>query len=227
MRENGGHQLRLGGFQGLGHGIALYQLGHFRADHVGPQQFAGLGVEDRLDETLGFAERDRLAVADERELADLDLQPLGFGGGLGMLTTPLTVLAFTKIGKNPQFAVGTLLPLLCAGDAFSLWHYWGKWRKANLKFLLPGTIVGIVIGVGYTLRAIQKAFFGEVEAKPATEHDEHHHEMDAISVPERLGAVMLIGVSLLIGLYPKLLMDVIVPSFNSPLFEWLKKGGAQ
>lgn len=71
----------------------------------------------------------------------------GFGGGLGMLTTPLTVLAFTKIGKNPQFAVGTLLPLLCAGDAFSLWHYWGKWRKDNLKFLLPGTIVGIIIGV--------------------------------------------------------------------------------
>ena len=40
-------------------------------------------------------------------------------------------------------------------------------------------------------------------------------------------AVMLIGVALLIGLYPRLLLDVIVPSFNSPLFDWLKKGGAQ
>jgi uncharacterized membrane protein YfcA len=71
----------------------------------------------------------------------------GFGGGLGMLTTPLTVLAFSQIGKAPPFAIGTLLPLLCAGDAFSLWHYWGRWRKDNLKYLLPGTVVGIIIGV--------------------------------------------------------------------------------
>ena len=40
-----------------------------------------------------------------------------------------------------------------------------------------------------------------------------------------LGAALLIGVSLLIGLYPRLLLDAIVPSFNSPLFEWVKKGG--
>ena len=50
---------------------------------------------------------------------------------------------------------------------------------------------------------------------------------EPISVPERLGAVLLIAVSLVIGLYPRLLLDVIIPSFNSPLFEWVKKGGAQ
>ena len=66
----------------------------------------------------------------------------GFGGGLGMLVTPLCVLAF---GSKP--AIGILLPLLCAGDAFSLYHYWGKWRAENLKFLLPGVVVGVVIGV--------------------------------------------------------------------------------
>jgi uncharacterized membrane protein YfcA len=66
----------------------------------------------------------------------------GFGGGLGMLVTPLCVLAF-----GPKTAIGILLPLLCAGDAFSLYHYWGKWRAANLKFLLPGVIAGVVIGV--------------------------------------------------------------------------------
>ncbi|HMJ91836.1 MAG TPA: sulfite exporter TauE/SafE family protein [Candidatus Acidoferrum sp.] len=65
----------------------------------------------------------------------------GFGGGLGMLTTPLAVLAF---GKD---AVGIVLPLLCAGDAFSLYHYWGKWEKRNLMFVLPGVIVGVVVGV--------------------------------------------------------------------------------
>ncbi len=71
----------------------------------------------------------------------------GFGGGLGMLTTPLCVLAFNKLGKNSTYAIGVLLPLLCAGDAFSLWHYWGKWRKENLKYLLPGVIAGIILGV--------------------------------------------------------------------------------
>lgn len=71
----------------------------------------------------------------------------GFGGGLGMLTTPVCVLAFGAGGKSPAFAVGTLLPLLCAGDAFSLYYYWGKWRKENLLFLLPGTVVGVFVGV--------------------------------------------------------------------------------
>lgn len=65
----------------------------------------------------------------------------GFGGGLGMLTTPLCVLAF-----GAKDAIGILLPLLCAGDAFSLYHYWRKWEWNNLVFLLPGVIVGVVLG---------------------------------------------------------------------------------
>ena len=49
--------------------------------------------------------------------------------------------------------------------------------------------------------------------------------MKPISVPERLGAVLLIVASLVIGLYPRLLLDVIVPSFESSLFDWLRTGG--
>ena len=66
----------------------------------------------------------------------------GFGGGLGLLATPLCVLAF-----GPKHAIGILLPLLCAGDAFSLYHYWGKWRRDNLKYLVPGVVAGVVGGV--------------------------------------------------------------------------------
>jgi NADH-quinone oxidoreductase subunit M len=44
-------------------------------------------------------------------------------------------------------------------------------------------------------------------------------------VPERIGAVLLIAVSLLVGLYPRILLEVIVPSFDSPLFDWVKRGG--
>lgn len=77
----------------------------------------------------------------------IGLSKAGFGGGLGMLTTPLCVLAFTTRGEPPTFAIGVLLPLLCAGDAFSLWHYWGKWERKNLKYLLPGVVIGVIIGV--------------------------------------------------------------------------------
>lgn len=78
----------------------------------------------------------------------IGLSKAGFGGGLGMLTTPLCVLAFGAGGRDPSFAIGTLLPLLCAGDAFSLYHYWGKWERRNLLYLIPGVIVGVVFGVG-------------------------------------------------------------------------------
>lgn len=66
----------------------------------------------------------------------------GFGGGLGMLTTPLCVIAF-----GPRDAIGILLPLLCAGDLFSLYHYWGRWDRRNLKYLLPGVVIGVLVGV--------------------------------------------------------------------------------
>jgi NADH-quinone oxidoreductase subunit M len=98
------------------------------------------------------------------------------------------------------------------------------------------TGVGILIGVAYTLRAIQKAFFGDVAADVSPRHSEEKsaalsraqpHENEPITVPERLGAVLLIGASLLVGLYPRILLDVIVPSFNSPLFDGLRRVGLQ
>jgi NADH-quinone oxidoreductase subunit M len=98
----------------------------------------------------------------------------------------------------------------------------GAWKAFPTLAIISG--VGIVIGVGYTLRAMQKAFFGEAKAEVA---DGEPHSFEPISIPERLGAAMLIAVSLIVGLYPKILLDVIVPSFNSPLFDWLRKGGAQ
>ena len=72
----------------------------------------------------------------------IGISKAGFGGGLGLLTTPLCVLAF-----GAKDAIGILLPLLCAGDLFSLYHYWGKWRRENLRYLLPGVVIGVVVGV--------------------------------------------------------------------------------
>lgn len=75
------------------------------------------------------------------------LSKAGFGGGLGILTTPLAVLACQRLGKPPVFAIGMVLPLLCAADLVSLHYFKAKARKENLKYLLPGVVVGTVIGV--------------------------------------------------------------------------------
>jgi NADH-quinone oxidoreductase subunit M len=108
----------------------------------------------------------------------------------------------------------------------------GSWHAFPTLTVVSG--VGIVIGVAYTLRAVQKGFFGEPVGTGSTssyplkqEPGDVVEHVPTISVPERIGAVLLIGVSLLIGLYPRLLLDVIVPSFDSPLFDWLRKGGGQ
>lgn len=151
-------------------------------------------------------------------------------------TRELATLEGMNLVKAMPFAAVTFVIAGCAsmglpgfsGFIAELQVIIGAWQAFPTLAVITG--VGIVIGVAYTLRAMQKAFFGEERGAPAPHDDEEHAEQELpapISIPERLGAVMLIAVSLLVGLYPRILLDVIIPSFNSPLFEWVKKGGAQ
>jgi NADH-quinone oxidoreductase subunit M len=102
----------------------------------------------------------------------------------------------------------------------------GAWQAFPTLAVLAG--LGILIGVAYALRALQQAFFGDrAPPAPAVGADRNAPPaLEPISVPERIGAAVLIGTSLLIGLYPRLLLDLISPSFGLPLFDWLPKGGA-
>ncbi len=65
----------------------------------------------------------------------------GFGGGSGILATPLLAMVIPA-----KASVGLTLPLLVATDVFSLFYYWGKWNKQNLKVLMPTAVIGILIG---------------------------------------------------------------------------------
>jgi NADH-quinone oxidoreductase subunit M len=98
----------------------------------------------------------------------------------------------------------------------------GAWKVFPMATLLAG--VGIVVGVAYTLRALQKAFYSDSAAADKSGHD---HPLEPISVPERIGAMMLLAASLVIGLFPGLLLNWIQPCWSSPLFERLLKGGLQ
>ncbi|MBI1842434.1 MAG: NADH-quinone oxidoreductase subunit M [Verrucomicrobia bacterium] len=104
----------------------------------------------------------------------------------------------------------------------------GAWQVFPTFAVLSG--IGILVGVAYTLRVVQRAFFavatGEATADPkATALLLDDSEDSAISVPERFGAALLIGATLFVGLQPRCLLDWIVPAFQSPLFEGLRKAG--
>jgi len=95
----------------------------------------------------------------------------------------------------------------------------GVWSAYPTLAVICG--IGILVGVAYVLRALQKAFF----ADGAVGQRNGGCSLEPISVPERVAAVLLLATTLVIGLYPQLLLRLIVPSFNSPLFDGLRKGG--
>ena len=82
--------------------------------------------------------------------------------------------------------------------------------------------IGIVVGVAYTWRALQKAFFADGLPHVHGLEEEHAHPFAGITWPEVTGVVMLVGVSLFVGLYPKILLDAIEPAVKT-----LLAGGVQ
>jgi NADH-quinone oxidoreductase subunit M len=96
----------------------------------------------------------------------------------------------------------------------------GAWQVNPWWVAIAG--VGLVIGVAYTWRAMQKAFFSDVRPTAHALEQEHLHELAAITWPEVTGVVMLTGVSLFVGLYPRILLDTIEPAVKA-----LLAGGVQ
>jgi len=82
--------------------------------------------------------------------------------------------------------------------------------------------VGIVVGVAYTWRAMQKAFFSDRLPTP----DEHPKtgwpELGAITWPEVAGTSLLVLATVVVGVYPRILLDTIEPAVRA-----LLAGGVQ
>jgi NADH-quinone oxidoreductase subunit M len=93
----------------------------------------------------------------------------------------------------------------------------GAWGVFPRLTILAGA--GILLGVAFMVRAWIKAFFAENDAKPAA------IRIEPISTPERAGAFVLLGATVLIGLWPGLLLNLITPTLHSPLFKPLWNGG--
>ena len=98
----------------------------------------------------------------------------------------------------------------------------GTWRAWPVLAVLAG--VGILIGIAFTWRAMDRAFFGggaHPKIEPATLHPV---SLPPITMPERIAAFILIASTVIVGVYPRLLLDLIIPALNSPLFDGLRKG---
>lgn len=65
----------------------------------------------------------------------------GFAGGAGNLLVPLMALSVPA-----PVAAGIALPLLCAMDVSGLKAWWSKWDKREMRVLIPGALVGILVG---------------------------------------------------------------------------------
>jgi NADH-quinone oxidoreductase subunit M len=96
----------------------------------------------------------------------------------------------------------------------------GAWIAKPWWTLAAG--IGIVVGVAYTWRALQKAFFSDAPQTAHTLEQEQAHTFAAITWPEVTGTVLLAGVSLAVGLYPRILLDTIEPAVRA-----LLAGGVQ
>src|ERR1700691_728938 len=137
-----------------------------------------------------------------RDLAELSLIPLA---RLIPFAAVTFVLAFMASVGLPGFS----------GFIAELQVLIGSWRAFPWMCCVAG--LGILIGIAFSWRALQATFFGGTE-------ETTEHALPPITMPERLGACLLLASSIVLGLYPRLLMDLILPSLNGPLFEQLRQG---
>jgi NADH-quinone oxidoreductase subunit M len=92
----------------------------------------------------------------------------------------------------------------------------GAWQQ--FPWLAVASGLGILVTFAYTLLTILRAFYGERR----TVDEEHLREMPPISLPEKAAAVILISLTIIVGVYPNCLLNMINLSVN-PLVSLLAR----
>jgi NADH-quinone oxidoreductase subunit M len=108
----------------------------------------------------------------------------------------------------------------------------GAWKSYPLAVWITGA--GMVLVAAFTLRALKRSFFdfdlggsaapsGDVKQMSASptqlsSSPERSIHLEPISIPEKLGASLLMFATLAVGLYPKLLLDRIQPAVEAMRF---------
>jgi NADH-quinone oxidoreductase subunit M len=94
----------------------------------------------------------------------------------------------------------------------------GAWKTYPIAVWIAG--VGIVLVAAFTLRALKLSFFGEkdVQTEVATITKSSREVSNPITIPEKIGACMLMLATFAVGVYPKLLLDRITPAIETMRF---------
>ncbi len=87
----------------------------------------------------------------------------------------------------------------------------GTWKNYPHAVWITG--IGMVLVAAFTLRALKTAFFGD-----AIPSGEGNATLAPITVPEKVGAGLLMFSTLAIGIYPKFLLDRIMPAVEAMAF---------
>src|SRR5713226_6558210 len=135
-------------------------------------------------------------------------------------TRELDALATMNLSRTLPFAAFTFVVAAAAsmgipgfsGFAAEITILIGAWKSYPLAVWITGA--GMVLVAAFTLRALKSSFFDVDLANTAAAPP----EMEPITIPEKLGAGLLMFATLAVGLYPKLLLDRIQPAVEAMRF---------
>ena len=144
-------------------------------------------------------------------------------------TRDLDMLAAMNLSRALPFAAFTFVIASAAsmgipgfsGFAAEITILIGAWKTYPLAVWITGA--GMVLVAAFTLRALKQSFFGEVDSNVLVQEgrvalDPDWNEQQGITVAEKIGACLLMFTTLAIGLYPKLLLDRIMPAVEAMKF---------
>jgi NADH-quinone oxidoreductase subunit M len=134
-------------------------------------------------------------------------------------TRELNELAAMNLSRALSFAAFTFVIAAAAsmgipgfsGFAAEITILIGAWKSYPSAVWITGA--GMVLVAAFTLRALKRAFFDVDLATTPTPA-----ELSPITIPEKLGAALLMFATLAIGLYPKILLDRIQPAVETMRF---------
>jgi NADH-quinone oxidoreductase subunit M len=136
------------------------------------------------------------------------LEGLGLARALPFAAATFTLAAVASMGL-PGFS----------GFVAELQVLLGAWQAYPVAAVAGG--LGVVLSVAFTLRALQRSFLpasGAASAVPPP-----GEAFEPITVPEKAGALLLLGASLAIGVYPRWILDWIDAGLGSAAFAGMRK----
>jgi len=144
-------------------------------------------------------------------------------------TRELDVLAGMDLSDALPFAAFTFIIAAAAsmgipgfsGFAAEITILIGAWKTYPFAVWVTGA--GMVLVAAFTLRALKQSFFGEKERGVHLQEgrvplDPDWNEQQNITAPEKCGACLLMLATLAVGLYPKVLLDRIMPAVEAMRF---------